>query len=443
MKIFSFIKNLDNKIIFFILIIIILITTFNHIKNSNEQNVIKYTSKYTIKIDYPNTQNKKLNKQLKKYINKKKKEFLKLIKTDNKQQYNFTATYSITTSQEIESINLVIYYNSNVQSYLKEEQNYHYNKNNNQIITLNYYLHNQNKQNYLKELINIQIKEYFNKQNIKIDNDLLNLNLEAYKQFYFNETGLNITLPNSNIIISIPYHKIQNIINSKYFLNTQEVSNLEEFNSRDLTIFYDKKLIAFTFDDGPNKSTTNKLLDNLEKYNARVTFFILGSRINNCKECIKKAYKMGNQIGNHTYNHANLYSLKDELIIEEIENTNNEIKKIIGTSPTLLRPPYGNTNSHIKNLTNMYTILWNIDTLDWKYKNKTKIKNIILKNAQDGAIILLHDIYKSSIEGALLAMEELEKENYAFVTIDEMIIIKNIQLSKDETYHQIKTINHS
>ena len=81
----------------------------------------------------------------------------------------------------------------------------------------------------------------------------------------------------------------------------------------------------------------------------------------------------------------------------------------------------------------MYTILWNIDTEDWKYKDAQKIKDNILNHAHDGAIILLHDIYNTSVEGALLAMEEL-KDEYAFVTIDEMIELKNIQLDKNKSY---------
>ena len=72
----------------------------------------------------------------------------------------------------------------------------------------------------------------------------------------------------------------------------------------------------------------------------------------------------------------------------------------------------------------MNIVLWNVDTLDWKYKNKKRICNTIVKSAHDGAIILLHDVYKSSVEGALMAMEILSKQGYAFVTIDEMMQIK-------------------
>ena len=92
----------------------------------------------------------------------------------------------------------------------------------------------------------------------------------------------------------------------------------------------------------------------------------------------------------------------------------------------------------IKNISNMYTILWDLDTEDWKYKDKDRIADYIVSNAHDGAIVLLHDLYETSVDGALLAMERLEKEGYAFVTIDEMIKIKDIQLDINKNYYQLK-----
>lgn len=217
----------------------------------------------------------------------------------------------------------------------------------------------------------------------------------------------------------------------------EKISSEEDKNNfkRDLGQFEGKKLVAFTFDDGPNNETTNRLLDNLDKYNARVTFFVLGSRVNENAETLKRAYNMGNQIGSHTYNHKNLFKLNSTQIMEEITATNNEIKNIIGVEPTILRPPYGNINCEIRNIINMYTILWDLDTEDWKNKDANLIAEYILNNAHDGAIILLHDLYETSIDGALQAMEILEQEGYAFVTIDEMIELKNVELDKNISYH--------
>ena len=224
------------------------------------------------------------------------------------------------------------------------------------------------------------------------------------------------------------------ISNDRQDIDDNTTNNFE----RDINKFKNKKLIAFTFDDGPNFETTNKLLDNLDKYNARVTFFVVGNRVKTYEDTLKRAYDMGNLIGSHTYNHKNLFELDDNQIVDEIKKTNNVIKEVTGSNTLYLRPPYGNTNKNIKNLANMYNILWDLDTEDWKYKDKNKIAKYIIDNAHDGGIILLHDLYETSIDGALLAMEELSKNGYAFVTIEEMATLKGITLNKASSYFNFK-----
>ena len=268
---------------------------------------------------------------------------------------------------------------------------------------------------FIETVGDLGVEDVFNTKNLVvypcIENNIDTAEEETNKQLELNNNGLNI---DNDIPI---------------------IEEIKQPPKRDLTAFCGKKLVAFTFDDGPSNETTNRLLDNLDKYNARVTFFVVGSRINDNSETLKRAYDMGNQIGSHTYSHKNLFKLDNCQIMEEITTTNNEIKNIIGVEPTLLRPPYGNINCEIKNMINMYTILWDLDTEDWKNKDTNIIVDYILNNAHDGAIILLHDLYETSIDGALQAMELLEQQGYAFVTIDEMIELKNVELDKNISYH--------
>lgn len=163
----------------------------------------------------------------------------------------------------------------------------------------------------------------------------------------------------------------------------------------------------------------------------------MGNRVNDYSDTLIRAYKMGNVIGSHTYSHSNLYNLDDYDIVNEIKKTNDNIRSILGQETIYLRPPYGNTNDRIKSIANMYNILWDLDTEDWKYKDKDRIANYIVNNAHDGAIVLLHDLYETSVDGALLAMERLEKEGYAFVTIEELALLKNIKLDKTKSYYQL------
>lgn len=289
----------------------------------------------------------------------------------------------------------------------------------------------------ITNFVTLEQEKFFKNLN-KINNKAeLKINYQIKKQ-------VNFTLINLYSYTILEKGKMQkNVLNIKYKQNARQKNNCNNYqdvmtitiNKRDLTTFKNKKLLCFTFDDGPGGIYTKYLLDNLDKYKARVSFFILGSRINLYPENLLRAYKMGNTIGNHTYNHFNLNILNDNLALEEINKTNSELETLLNTKTIFLRPPYGNIKTKINNELNMYTILWDIDPKDWQNKNKIKIKNHIVKHAHDGAIILLHDIYKSSVDGALLAMAELAKKGYAFVSIEEIIQLRQINLEPTKKYY--------
>ena len=210
-------------------------------------------------------------------------------------------------------------------------------------------------------------------------------------------------------------------------------------STRDLSAFKGKKLIAITFDDGPaGAASTGKLLDNLDKYNARVTFFVVGNRVANYASMLKREYEMGNQIASHSYTHANLAKLSEQKIKEEISKTDSAIKKVIGAAPDCLRPPYGSLNDTVKKAAGKHIITWSIDTLDWKNKNAETVCNNIVNKAFDGAIVLLHDLYPTSVDGALKAMKILQEKGYAFVTVDEMAELRGVKMTNTKVYNNFK-----
>ena len=336
---------------------------------------------YIVEINYPKVKSKQLLAYTDDYIKNKKKEFKEEISMEeplNSSKYEFKADYKVTDNNNILGLHLNISEYTGGAHHIRYDKSYYYNKESDEIVSI--------------------------------------------KDFLEKDTSLDK-------LANLSYY---------YVMKYSEKNNIKQDNNRNLKEFSNKKLIAFTFDDGPSYIGTNKLLDNLDKYNARVTFFVLGSRVENYKDTLTKAYKMGNTIGNHTYSHSNLLKLDNYSVMDEIKKTNETIKNITGSEAIYLRPPYGNINSDIKNISNMYTILWDLDTEDWKNKDKDRIADYIVSNAHDGAIVLLHDLYETSVDGALLAMERLEKEGYAFVTIDEMIKIKDIQLDINKNYYQIK-----
>ena len=182
-----------------------------------------------------------------------------------------------------------------------------------------------------------------------------------------------------------------------------------------------KKYIALTFDDGPHYKYTSLLLDGLKERNVKATFFVLGCNVEKNYSLLKRMADEGHLIGNHTYSHKNLYRLKETKIKEEIDKTNQIIEAITGKMPKYFRPSYGNYNGKILKVANMEAILWNVDSLDWKIKNSKRITYRVINKVNDGSIILMHDIYKSSVNAALLIIDKLQQEGYKFVTVEELL----------------------
>lgn len=411
---------------------------------------IEETKNYIVKIDYPTLDNKKILKESAEFIDNKKEEFIDSIKDLDLvggAKYDFIATYSLNKMNEISGIKVTIFYYTGGNHYIREDKSYYYNENTKEFLGLKDFLKNDQSLDKLSVLAYYYLMEYASSNDVNIlDNvvkDGTKADFKNYEHFNLTSAGLEVTFvpyqvaswADGEIKITIPYKDLTEVLKDEYIKDI-DIIKPEEIKPevRDLEEFKDKKLIAFTFDDGPGGKYTDMLLDGLDKYDAKVTFFVLGNRVNQFANNIRRAYKEGNQIGSHTYNHLNLYRLNDYDILKEVKNTNKAIRNIIGVEPTILRPPYGNINSKIKSLTNMHTILWDVDTLDWKNKNKDKVKEEVLKHAHDGAIVLFHDIYKSSVEGALEAMEKLYQDGYRFVTIDEMATLKGVTLDYEKSY---------
>lgn len=196
----------------------------------------------------------------------------------------------------------------------------------------------------------------------------------------------------------------------------------------------DKPMIALTFDDGPNHNT-NKILDILEKYQVKATFFILGCNILNHEEIIKRMNDLNMEIGNHMYTHKLLTRLKNEEIKKEVKVVDEAIFSIIGRYPTLIRPSYGTYNKRIQSILARPIIIWNIDTLDWKYHSSKNIYKRVMRDVSDGDIILMHDIYRATANSLDLIIPKLLNEGYQFVTVSELLYYKDIKIKDGVVYH--------
>ena len=182
------------------------------------------------------------------------------------------------------------------------------------------------------------------------------------------------------------------------------------------------KCVALTFDDGPNEDCTEKLLDGLKERNVRATFFLMGQNIEGNEEIVKRMKAEGHLIGNHSYSHVQLTKAGSDAVCQAVDRTSRMIEEITGERPQYMRPPYGDWNEELECRVGMTTVLWSVDSLDWKLRNTNRVVKRVLKDVEDGDIILMHDIFPTSVEAALEIVDTLTKRGYTFVTVDELLI---------------------
>ena len=209
----------------------------------------------------------------------------------------------------------------------------------------------------------------------------------------------------------------------------------------------DDKLIALTFDDGPSSKTTNRILDILEENNGVATFFVVGYNIEKNASTIKRAYKMGCEIANHSNSHKNLTKCSVSEIREQVNTPNELIKSITDVSPKLFRAPGGNFKG-VESKIGMPLIQWSIDTEDWKYKDAAKkdrtekqrkadlekISKRVAETAESGDIVLMHDIYSFTADLCEILVPALVEKGFKLVTVSELYEANRTELKNGKVY---------
>lgn len=182
-----------------------------------------------------------------------------------------------------------------------------------------------------------------------------------------------------------------------------------------------KPMVALTFDDGPNPTSTNKILDVLEQYGAAATFFDLASLMEQYPSVVQREEKIGCEVGTHTYSHVDLTKLSIEGLQEEMDKSSKVFHKVLGHDQVLVRAPYGSVNNQVRKYLGYPIIGWDVDTLDWKSRNKDKILKEVRKiKDYDGRIILMHSIYNTTADAVEVLVPELINKGYQLVTVSEL-----------------------
>ena len=262
--------------------------------------------------------------------------------------------------------------------------------------------------------------------------------------YYKYQTNVYEKIKESNInnnTYIIDENKIEVYFNNINFENLDYIPYIiipltEDTFNEDEVPDENKKYIAFTFDDAPSKYT-KELLKTLELNDSTATFFMLGNRMKYNEEIVKEVYKSSSEVASHTYSHKNLNKLSKDDILKEINSTSIIFNKITNDNIKYIRPPYGNYNDTVKS-TNFPIILWNIDPKDWLVKDSTKVYNSVLKHACDGCIVLMHDLYPTTIEAVKMLIPKLNSLGYEVVSISDLVKYKNYNLKNGEIIRKIK-----
>lgn len=194
-----------------------------------------------------------------------------------------------------------------------------------------------------------------------------------------------------------------------------------------------KKLVALTFDDGPDSHYTPQILDILKEKNVRATFFVMGKQVEDSPEVMKRIVNEGHAIANHTWSHPNISRVTTAKLREEITSTQNIMEKTVGRKPDLFRPPFGvitKSDALVLQQMGFRTIMWTVDTLDWSGMSAEDILTIVHRDISPGGIILQHNfqphaptarLLDGTVEALPKIIDDLRAKGYQFVTVQTLL----------------------
>ena len=187
----------------------------------------------------------------------------------------------------------------------------------------------------------------------------------------------------------------------------------------------DDKVVALSFDAAWGNEDTQTLIDILDKYKINTTFFLVGDWVDKFPESVKALHDAGNEIMNHSSDHAHFSKLSEDEIVADINRCNDKIEAITGVRPTLFRCPYGEYDDHVINAVNsmgMTAIQWNVDSLDWKGISASEIQNRVLKNIVPGSIVLFHNAVENTPAALPGIIEGLISQGYSIVPVSQILL---------------------
>ena len=392
-----------------------------------------------VSIEYPITENEKINRLISESIDKIDRDFQNtvLLATVFDKPMTETIGYQVThNTSEALSIVINIKQDMNGAHPASMTQFWTFDKKSGEIVGLADFIEQSDEAaeaiiSAAKDNISQTIKQ---RQQPEIDlNEIINK--EALSNFIITNNGNSLAwplgqaslLPSSygELTITVPISSVSKYLQNptaRKFANIPKPAEKPKPAPAAPTPIVANKTIALTFDDGPGPYT-EKLLDILDQYGAKATFFLIGSKVSGQASVVRSIQARGHQLGNHSWSHPELPKLSVDQIAGEIDRTNEAIRQATGVKPSILRPPYGAVNGVVLEqlrLRNMSSILWSVDTRDWADRNSQIVCSRAVAGARPGAVILMHDIHQTSVNAVPCILGSLKQQGYSFVTIQRL-----------------------
>lgn len=204
----------------------------------------------------------------------------------------------------------------------------------------------------------------------------------------------------------------------------------------------EEKKVAISFDAAWGDQFTDGILEILDRYNIKSTFFLVGFWVDKYPDEVRKIKEKGHDVGNHSSTHPHMSQLSSEKIAQELNITGDKIKNITGEKPFLFRPPFGDYNNTLIETAKQngyYTIQWDVDSLDWKELGAQPVVDRVTRNVKKGSIVLFHNNAKYVLEYLPLVIERLQKEGYEIVPISQLIIKEDYYIDHTGMQKKLKS----
>ena len=199
-------------------------------------------------------------------------------------------------------------------------------------------------------------------------------------------------------------------------------------SKRELPVYcvqQDEKIVALSFDAAWGNEDTQVLIDILEQYGVKTTFFVVGDWVDKYPESVQALAEAGNEVMNHSSSHAHFSALSTNEINADISACNDKIEAITGVRPTLFRCPYGEYDDHVIKAVNalgMTAVQWDVDSLDWKGISADQITRRVLDRVQPGSIVLFHNAAEHTPEALPKILESLLADGYRVVPVSQILL---------------------